>query len=86
MPRNFRIIFSGSAGKWWRRIPPEEREKIFERISFLKSNPYLGKKMQGKLLGRRRVRVWPYRIVYRVFEDIYEVEILKIRHRGSIGY
>jgi len=60
------------------------RKKIGEEIDKLSFNPFIGKKLEGDLQGRYAIRVWPYRILYRIERKIVTVFILDIGHRQGI--
>jgi len=47
----------------------------------LSQDPFVGKKLDGEFEGYWSVRVWPYRIIYSVFERELIVYILAVKHR-----
>lgn len=86
MPERFEVRFSHASTKLLRKIPNPWRKRIIEVGIALEKDPFYGNKMYGKYLGKRKVVVWPYRILYTVDERERVVKILKIGHRSSIGY
>jgi mRNA interferase RelE/StbE len=80
----YRIVVVRSAQKALKRIPRKMQQKICEEIDRLAINPFMGKKLEGNLGGRYTVRVWPYRIIYRIEKKIVTVYILKIGHRQGV--
>jgi len=80
----YKIILLNSARKSLKRIPSNMRKKIGEEIDKLSFNPFIGKKLEGDLQGRYAIRVWPYRILYRIERKIVTVFILDIGHRQGI--
>lgn len=86
MLQPFKVILAGSAEKSFKKIPLPWRIRIAKAIEVLKTNPFYGEKMLGELEGRRKIRIWPYRIIYSIDKDRARVDIIKIGHRGSIGY
>ena len=55
-------------------------------MSSLARNPFLGEKMSGKLQDKRKIRIWPYRIIYKINVKRKHIIITDAGHRGSIGY
>jgi mRNA-degrading endonuclease RelE of RelBE toxin-antitoxin system len=47
----------------------------------LRSEAYLGKPLLGDLEGYFSLRVWPYRIIYKVYEKKLIVYVIEITHR-----
>lgn len=80
----FTVKYSASALKALEKIPRNWQIRIQKVISALKLNPYQGKKLQGKLMGDRAFRVWPYRIIYIIKEREVVIIILHIGHRQGI--
>lgn len=75
------LVFSKEAQKHYNHLPTLEQKKIKKKLITLQENPYLGKKLAGQLSGHRSVRVWPYRIIYKVNEELNRVEVSDILHR-----
>ena len=69
MPGAYRITVSHSIIKSLNRIPMPWRRRIEIVIDSLKENPYAGIKMNGDLKDKRKLRVWPYRVVYKILPD-----------------
>ncbi len=67
-------------------IPLPWRERVSRAIEFLAESPFLGEKMHGKFGDRRKVRIWPHRIFYRLYSTRKLITIVAVRHRGSAGY
>ena len=82
----YRIKIRHTAEKKLYKIPLLWRDKIERAVDILKENPFYGEKMWGELKDRRKIRIWPYRIIYRVYKSQKIIYIERIDHRGSIGY
>ena len=68
-----------------RKIDKKYREKIIETIEGkIAKNPYIGKKLLGELSDFYRYRVGDYRIIYLIFDDRVEIEIVKVGHRKEV--
>ena len=68
------------------QIPLPWRERIKRAIDFLNSDPYFGSPLTGRYQEQRRIRIWPYRIVYRIDQKQEQVFIIEVKHRGSVSY
>lgn len=82
----YEIKIRHKAKKSLYKIPFPWQKRIVEAVDELKDNPFYGEKMWGELKDRRKIRIWPYRIIYRIYEKQKIVYIERINHRGSIGY
>lgn len=79
----YRIIISKEAQKNLRKLPANYAERIQVKIAVLVSDPYIGKKLEGRLSDRYSIRVWPYRIIYKIFKQKLIIEVIEIKHRQS---
>jgi len=84
MQKKYHIDFPKSARKSLRRISLPWRERIGKAIELLQYNPLIGEKMWGKLKGKRKLRIWPYRVVYKIDKKSKKIIVLEIGHRGGI--
>lgn len=53
-------------------------------LTAISKDPYIGKKLKGEHTGFYSIRVWPYRIVYRIYEPGRSVIITRVGHRQGI--
>ncbi|MCD6490038.1 MAG: type II toxin-antitoxin system RelE/ParE family toxin [Thermodesulfobacterium sp.] len=81
MSRYFKIEISKPAKKSLEKIPHPWKLRIKDAVDALKGTPYVGEKMWGKLSGKRKIRVWPYRIVYTICKKEKTIKVLRIAHR-----
>ena len=81
----YKILFDKKVLKDLKKIDKKEQLKIIEAIEFkLAKNPFIGKKLVGDLSPFYRYRVGNYRVIYSIYEDKIEIEIIKIAHRRDI--
>jgi mRNA interferase RelE/StbE len=66
------------------KIPPHYQEKILALLPVIAENPFCGKKLKGKHKNIYSYRVWPYRILYRVYDDVVLVVVIHVGHRQGI--
>ena len=80
----YKIKIRRKAEKDLYKIPLPWRKRIAQAIDILEDNPFYGEKMWGKLKNRRKIRIWPYRIIYRVYSQQKIIYIEHISHRQGI--
>lgn len=66
------------------KIPFKYQKKILVVLSTIANNPFVGKKLTGKLTGVFSYRAWPYRIIYKVYKNILLIVIIRIGHRQGV--
>lgn len=80
------IILAKDAKKHFKHLPESERSKVRKKLLTLIHNPTIGKKLSGELEGLRSLRVWPYRIIYKINTAERRIEVSDIIHRqGAYG-
>jgi addiction module RelE/StbE family toxin len=80
------VYISKSIRKSLLRVPSPWSERIEKAIDMLETDPFYGEKMTGKLKDKRKIRIWPYRIIYETDFKKKIIIIVEIGHRGSISY
>ena len=79
-----KVEFSKSAEKDLLKLPRNKQKLVTKKLIVLKSDPFLGKPLSGKLKGTLSVRVWPYRVVYEFNHKTRTVMIHRIQHRKEV--
>jgi len=80
----YRIILRKHANKALRKLDKRYRDRVIKAIRLLAQDPYLGKPLQGEFDGKYSLRVWPYRIIYRIYKDRLVVYVISIGHRQGV--
>ena len=80
----YHVHLEKHAKKQLDKIPVIYRAKFEKVIDSLVQDPFSGKKLEGKLKGQYSVRVWPYRIIYRIYKKKLIVLIIDIGHRQGV--
>lgn len=80
----YQLRLKPSAKKELDKIPKRDKERIYILLINLTKNPYIGKKLEGKLAQYYSIRLWPYRIIYKIFKKELLVIVIKIGHRKNI--
>ncbi len=78
---SWRIIIKQNAEKNLQKIPAEYRQKVYRALFAIGKDPFSGKKLQGEYEGYHGARVWPYRIIYKIYPHMSLIDIVYIRHR-----
>lgn len=84
MQNNYRIIVPKSVIKDISSIPLPWKERIIKAIDLLAQNPFMGEKLWGKLKGKRKIRIYPYRIIYEIINKNRIIIIVETGHRQGI--
>jgi mRNA interferase RelE/StbE len=79
------IILSKSVEKSLLKIPEKYRNGIKESIDEMESGPYLGdvKKIKGES-NLYRKKSGTYRILYSIYAEVIQINIVDIAHRKDI--
>lgn len=83
----YKIEFSNSVFKELAKIYNIEKKLYFRLIASietLRSNPYQGKKLKGKLKGDYSMRISDFRIIYTIYKNKLIVYIIDLGHRKEI--
>ena len=82
-----RIEFSNLAAKELENIYRADKKlysRLIAAIETLKTGPYRGKRLKGKLAGDYSLRVGDYRIIYTVQKNTLVVYVIDLGHRKEI--
>lgn len=79
----YKIELSKKAEKHLLRLPKEFQARIRNKIVTLIKDPLAGKPLGGKFEGSYSIRVWPYRIIYKILKQKLIIEVIEIKHRQS---
>lgn len=80
----FQVVYRTEAIKALKKIPKNWQRRILKAIEPLKQNPFLGKTLKGEFEGFFSLRVWPYRIIYRIERKKLIIVLVDIGHRQGI--
>lgn len=77
-----KIEYSDTAKKFLNKTTKSDLIKITKKIELLKESPLIGKKLHGKFEGKRSLRAWPFRIIYRISHDTIQIFIIEHRQKA----
>ena len=80
----YKVIFTKSVKKDFKKIPKLEVSKILNEIVYLAKNPRSSKtkKLKGEKLYR--LRVGNYRVIYDIKDNLMLIFVVKLGHRSDI--
>lgn len=84
MNNRWKVIVVKSALKSLEKIPEPWNGRIIKALHYLENNPFIGKKLWGEIESKRKLKIWPYRIIYSVRETQRIIYIEKIGHRQGV--
>ena len=80
----FRLRVEPNARKNINKLPEPYRARTWQILGEIEANPFLGKKLHGKREGQYSFRVWPYRIIYKIYKNELLVVVIEFGHRGGV--
>jgi mRNA interferase RelE/StbE len=80
----YRVKLTATVNKIGKQFAPEIKSAAREALNKLADDPFLGKELQGELIGFRSYRFMRYRIIYRIDPEARIVVIWAIGHRRDI--
>lgn len=80
----FKLFISTRASNSLKKLPKAHQKAIIAAFEDIEEDPFLGKPLERNLLGQFSLRVWVYRIVYRVNQKDNKILVLKVGHRGKV--
>lgn len=65
------------------KLREQYRQRAIQVLEVIESNPFSGKKLHGKRQDQYSVRVWPYRVVYKIYKSRRLIIVIEFDHRGG---
>lgn len=78
------MIKSDEFEKALRKLHLKDQKRVVIAISFLETDPFIGKKLRGSHDGYYSLRVWPYRVLYFIHKHEITVIIKTVGHRKDV--
>ena len=80
----YKIVLPRKVQKDLAKIDSRYKQRIHAALASLSSDPFLGKKLEGERKNERSYEVWPYRIIYKIFQNELVVLVIRIGHRQEV--
>lgn len=81
---NIRVELSVRAMKDLKKLTTRDMARVSRSIDYLGKNPFFGRKMEGEFNGLWRIKVAPFRVVYKYDKSSGLVVIVTIGYREGI--
>ena len=82
--KNFKIRFTPEAAGLFSKLHPENKKLVKFALNELRKAPYSGHDLQEELSGFKSYSSKRYRILYKVNDEEYIIEVYYIGHRKDI--
>jgi mRNA-degrading endonuclease RelE of RelBE toxin-antitoxin system len=81
----YTVVLAPSARRDLNKLPEAVVAAVFEFIGGpLAENPQrVGKPLGGDLTGLHSARRGSYRIIYRIVDDVVQVQVIRVRYRAT---
>jgi len=66
------------------KIPVQYQKRIAVALPIIAADPFIGKKLDGRLTGLYSYQIWPYRIIYKIYKKILLFVVIRIGHRQRV--
>lgn len=80
----YKLKIRPRAEKELQKINKPEYYRILSVLTLLCEDPFRGKKLKGDFSGYYSYRVWPYRIIYQIFQKELLIFFIRIGHRQGV--
>ena len=80
----YQISLKSSALKNLNKLSKIDYYRVIKVLQSLAIDPFIGKKLKGEYQDYYSARVWPYRIIYRIYKKELLVLVIHIGHRQSV--
>ncbi|MBI4992762.1 MAG: type II toxin-antitoxin system RelE/ParE family toxin [Candidatus Magasanikbacteria bacterium] len=80
----YQIIIPKKVQKDIAKIDGRYKQRILSALAVLSDSPHIGKKLVGEYASLRSYEVWPYRIIYEIYERNLLINIIRVGHRQGV--
>jgi mRNA-degrading endonuclease RelE of RelBE toxin-antitoxin system len=80
----YRLLYSETSRQQIRKLHPQIKPQIKNRLEQISDSPYIGKYLERDLSGYLSFRARRYRIIYKIRENEKAVEVHYVSHRKDI--
>lgn len=77
----FVLTIKPKAEKNLNALNDKDYTRAMQILSGIKEDPFSGKKLHGKHSDEYSVRVWPFRILYKIYKHELLISVIKFEHR-----
>ena len=66
------------------KLADQYKQRVLQVLDAIEANPFLGKKLHGEREGQYSMRVWPYRIIYKIYKHELLIIVIEFGHRQGV--
>lgn len=74
----YQVRLQKEAEKELNNLSRQDKERVYRSFLALSFYPYFGTPLGDELKGYYSVNVWPHRIIYKIYENIKLVNVIKV--------
>jgi mRNA interferase RelE/StbE len=82
--KGFRIRLTPEAARFIAKLHPENRKIIRQALDEIRQNPHSGYELQEEFSGFKSFRSKRYRVIYKVDELGYSIDVYLVGHRRDV--
>lgn len=79
-----RVKLKSKAEEELSKLSKKDQERILAALVVVSENPFAGKKLEGEFKSYRSLRVWPYRIIYTIYQKERLILVIRIGQRQGV--
>ena len=81
----FVLKIKSKAEKKINALNDKDYARVMQILSAIKEDPFFyGKKLHGKHQDEYSVRVWPFRILYKIYKKELIISVIDVGHRQGV--
>jgi len=80
----FQVLVEKKVQKKIDKLSERDRLRIDKCLQNLAEDPFSGKKLHGEHQNEYSIRVWPYRIIYKIYKHELFVLVIDFGHRQGV--
>ena len=80
----FALLVKPQAQKSINKLSVKDRGRVLSALEAIQADPYSGKKLHGQRMDEYSARVWPYRLVYKIYKEKLVVVVVEFDHRQGV--
>jgi len=66
------------------KLNNKDYSRAMQILAGIEQDPFSGKKLHGKHKDEYSVRVWPFRIIYKIYKRELLISVIKFEHRQGV--
>lgn len=80
----YQLYLRPQAEKNLNKLAAGDYKKVEQALVAIARDPFIGKKLKGEFKDEWSYRVWPFRIIYRVYKHELLILVVNIGHRQGV--